>query len=448
MKLSSFLRSVGTTSVVVAALALATSCGSDGDSANDEGLLFHGEGKLLDGFKFDTGPQPSSGPASVTLRLSGAGTVKVDARGSVAAGKLAGRAGTGQMQIEAHVKLDGTLKIDTALKKSTGDIPGLKDIDVPITGTASFDPFLLEGGTADVTANIPETKLPDIPLGSVPGKLRLTIVGGSQLVSKFHANCMTVTSGSAQYDGEAETSGTILLKGTIVLELPSPLNKEIELPEIKVPIPSAKSKVEFAAVATAGAEDGTAGACSPSSTGDASVDGVLVDSSSADTKVVEDTSSVDSGSGDSDMSPDDSVPPSCSSEAYEPDGTNASARVLTAINDCDGSAKTVSGVLSTSSDIDVMRFDGDDTFGCAVDAYAKVTGPAQICIRPVCTGGTTEYQGCAKGYENGERGCCGTEVESKYNCNGTTKDSARVYITVRATGSIASCSGYSVQYHF
>ncbi len=447
MKPSSILRSVGATSVAVGALLLATSCGSDG-GGGDEGLLFHGEGKLLDGFKFDTGPQPPSGPASVTLRLSGAGAVKVDARGSVDGGKLVPRAASGQVQIEAHVKLDGTLKIDSPIKKSTGDIPGLKDIDVPITGTAAFEPFLLDGATADVTAEIPETKLPDIPLGSVPGKLRLTIVKGSKLVSKFHATCMTVASGSAQYDGEAETSGTLMIKGTIVLELPSPLNKEIELPEIKVPVPSAKSKVEFAPVQTSGAADDTQGSCSPTSGGDAAVDGQLTDTSASDSATGSDSSDVDTGYTYDTFPPEETSPPTCSSEMYEPDSTDSSARALGMIDDCDGSGRTASGVLSNSGDIDVMRFDGDDTFGCSVGSYAKVaSGPVRICMKPVCTGGTTEYQGCAKGTASGNE-CCGTEVESKFNCNGTTKDSARVYITVQASGSISSCSSYSVQYHF
>lgn len=435
--------------MLLAGAALVVSCGSD-SGENDDGLLFHGESKLLDGFKFDTGPQPSSGPASVTLRLSGGGTLSVDARGSVDAGKLAGRGGTGKVRLEAHLNLDGTLKLDSPVKRSTGDIPGLKDINIPINGESAFDPFLLDGGTAEVAAELPETKLPDVPLGSVPGKLQLTIVSGSKLVSKFRATCMTVAAGSAQYDGEAETSGTIVLKGTLVLELPSPLNKSIDLPEIKVPIPSAKSKVAFAPVATAGAANETTGACGGTPTGDAGGDGGSVGDSSSAT----DSAPTDTGSWEPDTSPDpdastgDTSPPYCSAERYEPDSTNASARVLASINDCDGSGSTASGVLSDSSDVDVMRFDGNDSFGCSVNAYAKVTGPARICLKPVCTGGTTEYQGCAKGVANSSNECCGTEVEAKYNCNGTSDDNARVYITVRANGSIASCSSYSVQYHF
>lgn len=450
MTTSNFLRVLG----IASTLVVVGACGSDGNEAADEGLLFHGEAKLLEGFKFDTGPQPSSGPASVTLRLSGGGTLKVDARGNVAGGKVVGRAGSGQLQLDAKINLDGTLKIDSPVKKSTGDIPGLKDINVPIAGKGSFDPFLLEGGDAEVTADIPETKLPDVPLGSVPGKLQLTVVAGSKLTSKFHANCMTVTSGSAQYEGDAETSGTLVIKGTIVLELPSPLNKSIELPNITVPIPSAKSKVEFAAVATSGAADDKTGVCSGTAGGDA---GGTDTTTSDDSAPIEDTwSTTDSASveddgaidADSDTSTGDTAP-TCTGERFEPDNTLSSARSLGAINDCDGSGSTASGVLSDFRDVDIMRFDGNDSFGCSVNAYAKVaSGSVRICLKPYCSGGLTDYQGCAKGSPTTNNECCGTgEVEAKYNCTGTSDDNARVYITVTPYGTIGTCASYSVQYH-
>ena len=203
------------------------------------------------------------------------------------------------------------------IKKSTGDIPGLKDIGIAIVGSAAFDPFLLDGAGAEVTAAIPETKLPDIPLGSVPGKLRLTVVSGSQLTSKFQASCMTVASGSAQYEGSAVTSGKLVIKGTIVLELPSPLNKEVELPEITVPIPSATSKVEFQPVAVSGAADDKAGTCSTGTETDAGVDsGNTMDSS--DTSVVDDTGFVSDSAFDS-RSTDtstDTGPKVCLGEAF------------------------------------------------------------------------------------------------------------------------------------
>src|SRR5205085_2672002 len=86
-------------------------------------------------------------------------------------------------------------------------------------------------------------------------KLQLTVVKGSTLKTTYHGTCMTIAGGQAQYEGSAVTAGSLVIHGTIVLELPSPLNKSIELPEITVPIPSATSAVTFAAVATPGADD-------------------------------------------------------------------------------------------------------------------------------------------------------------------------------------------------
>lgn len=439
----------------VAVVAALLSCGGN-EATTDDGFLFQGEGKLLEGFSFNSGAQPPTGPASVTLRLSGTGAVKVEARGALDGGKIAGKPATGKVDLDAHIKLDGTLKIDSPIKKSSGDIPGLKDIDIAIVGSAAFDPFLLDGAGAEVTAAIPETKLPDIPLGSVPGKLRLTVVSGSQLTSKFHASCMTVASGSAQYEGTAVTSGKLVIKGTIVLELPSPLDKEVELPEINVPIPSATSKVEFKPVAVSGASDDKAGSCSTGTEQDGGVDDASIEDSSADTSVVDDTGFVSDGASDggsfdtsADTSPGtDTGPKPCPGEAFEPDNTNDKARVAAGITDCDGMEKFINGVLSSNTDVDVVRFDGEDTFGCAVNPYVKITGPVRVCMAVSCTGGTTDFQGCPKGARFGNE-CCGTtEVEADFTCNGTTKDSARVYLTVRASGTIAACTTYGLRYHY
>jgi hypothetical protein len=440
------------------AIAVVASCGGKDETTTDEGLLFQGEGKLLEGFTFNTGPQPPSGPATLSLRLSGGGAVKVSARGAVEGSKLTGRAQSGKVEIDAHVKMDGTLKIDTSVKKSSGDIPGLKDIDIPITGTAAFDPFLLEGGSAEVTAAIPETNLPDIPLGSVPGKLKLTIVAGSQLTSKYEATCMTIASGAAQYAGHAITSGTLVIKGTIVLELPSPLNKEIELPEMKVTIPSATSEVVFASVATNGAEDSVTGSCGPIGE-DGGVDGEIVDSGSPDTTVVDDTgsgfdtSTFDSGSFETSptdsSTTDTSTGTTCTGDMFEPaDNSAATARILPKITDCDGMEATVSGILSTTADVDTLRFEGDDTFGCAVNPYAKVTGPVRVCMAVSCISGTTDFKGCSKGTRTGNE-CCGTgEIEADVGCNGSANDSARVTLTVRSYSTLPACTSYSLRYHF
>ena len=430
------------------------SCAKSSAEEGESGLAFHGEGSLLNGFSFNTGPQPPTGPANVSLRLSGSGVVKVDARARVESSALVGNAASGKLAIDAHVKLDGTLKIDSPIKKSTGDIPGLKDIDIAIAGASTFDPFLLDATSAEVTANIPETKLPDVPLGSVPGKLQLTVVAGSKLTTTYRGSCMTIESGLAHYRGSAVTSGTLVIRGTIVLELPSPLNKSIDLPEITVPVPSATSDVKFAVVATAGATDGTTGSCATDADagadGDPGSDGANEDSGTVDSTVTDsggfDTSTTDS------VSPDvstDTAPTRCTGEEPEPNDTPSMARTLGAIDDCDGSGKSTSGVLSSASDVDVYKFDGKDTFGCSVNAYVKITGPVKACIKAVCKSGTTEFKGCTKGIKSVESECCSsTEAEIDFNCTGTTSEDTTVTMIVTSTASTLTCGGYTLAYHY
>jgi hypothetical protein len=278
-----------------------------------------------------------------------------------------------------------------------------------------------------------------VPLGSVPGKLQLTVVSGSTLTTKYTATCMTIASGQAQYAGSAVTSGTLKIKGTIVLELPAPLNESIDLPEITVPIPSATSEVKFASVATDGADDSTAGSCTPVTGGDAGDDGgdgAVTDSSEPDAEFDGsiDDSSFDGSDGTVDA---DSGPVSCSGEEPEPNDTLSTAAPLGTINDCDGSGKTFKGILSNESDVDVFTFDGDDTFGCSVNPYAKASGSAWICLEPVCKSGSTTYKGCTKGTRDGNQ-CCGTEVEADFNCSGPTSESAKEAISLRASSRLSA----------
>lgn len=245
---------VGLSAVSLFALASAA-CGGDDASS---GIAFHGEAEALPGFSFDTGLVPASGPAQVSLKLASKGNVLVDAEGLVEDGKIVGKAGTGRVKLDVHVKLEGRLKVDSALKKYDGEIPGLSDIDIPMVAESPFDPFLLDGKTAEVSAEVPETKLPDIPLGSVPGSLALTIVAGSKLTAKYTGGCMEVSGGEAKHSGAAVLGGTLVIKGAIKLDLPSPLDKTIELAEIAVPIPEGTRAVPFGPVAVS-ANDGSEG---------------------------------------------------------------------------------------------------------------------------------------------------------------------------------------------
>lgn len=228
-------------------------------SSEEAGIPFHGEAPALPGFSYDTGMLPGSGPAQVSLKLSAGGPVVVDAEGVADGGKLTGKPGTGRVKLDVHVKLEGKLKVDTSFKKYDGELPGLSNIDVPIVAEAPFDPFLLDGGSALVSADVPETNLPDIPLGSVPGNLRLTIVAGSKLTAKYTGACMAVSGGQATHTGSAVVGGTLQMKGAIVLDLPAPFDKTVDLAQFSVPIPETTRAIPFGAVAVSSVDDGNQG---------------------------------------------------------------------------------------------------------------------------------------------------------------------------------------------
>lgn len=254
---------VGTSGILLTLSLGAAGCSSSDDAASSSGpseATFAASAEPLPGFAFDTGMVPASSPAAVQLVLAAGGAIKVDAAVSTKGGTIAPRAGSGKLTLDIHVKATGKLKVDSPLKKYDGELPGLKDLDIPIQASVAFDPFLLDGDGAQVVADVPETKLPPIPLGSVPGELRLTVLSGSTLTTSYHGKCVSVSGGKATYAGEAATKGKLLIKGVLALKLPAPLDKEIALPQFDVPVPETKTQLKSAAV-DLGVSDKTMGAC-------------------------------------------------------------------------------------------------------------------------------------------------------------------------------------------
>ena len=87
---------------------------------------------------------------------------------------------------------------DAAIRRTgrygTGWQAGLDSLDVELKGQAAFDPFLI-GGKATATAQVPETKLPGVPLPSGLGTLIITIEGDSVVTSDFSGVCAAVDGG-------------------------------------------------------------------------------------------------------------------------------------------------------------------------------------------------------------------------------------------------------------
>jgi hypothetical protein len=128
---------------------------------------------------------------------------------------------------------------------------------------------------------------------------------------------------------------------------------------------------------------------------------------------------------------------------------------LPGIDDCDGSGGTKTGVANGTIDTDFYHFKASDTLGCVISptASTKTTG-IELCMFSKCLAGTgTDFKGCSKGTETtsslGTKGCCvntpGT-LAYDYNCNGTTDESADVFIRVK--GTTAACQVYSFAYNF
>lgn len=232
---------------------------SNASSAGD--VAFSQEVQPLSSFSYDTGLIPAGSPAQVQLKLGAGGGIKVEASGTPSANGLDGKPGSGKVALDLHITLDGHLKVDSMFKKIDDDLPGLKDIDIKIAGEQAFDPFLVnDGESARVEAKIPATDLPEIPLGSTPGKLKLSVAEGSVVRSWFRGSCVSVSGGNASYDGTLTTEGNIVLHGKLALDLPAPLNKEVDLGDITIPVSAGATPLDFGQKPAPGATDNQLGA--------------------------------------------------------------------------------------------------------------------------------------------------------------------------------------------
>lgn len=244
--------------------ALVTACsGADGaaTSAGDSAdVAFHGELRPFDGLDLSSGMQPPASPVQVALSFAVDGAVTVDAKavsgGPADAPRVAGTPGSGKQEIKARLKADAKVKVDLSALQYDGPLPGIEALDVAFAGASTFDPFLLDGSSL-ATADVPETRLPPIPLpGGIPGSIVLTIEKGSFVRSSFHGTCANVTTGAsptAHYVGATKLDGELLVRGTV--EIKAPLSKKIEIPSFKVKIPARDLAVDLGEVGVTGGEE-------------------------------------------------------------------------------------------------------------------------------------------------------------------------------------------------
>ena len=150
---------------------VATSCKSDADAPQ---VTFEDQSELFPGFEFSTGLQPAGSPVQASFAVTAKGTSTLRAvaapHGSESSPMLTGLPTTGWIAIDGGFALTGELKIDVSgLPSYEGPIPGIENVSIPFSGSATFDPFAI-GTTVSARADIPASRLPGIPLpGGIPG---------------------------------------------------------------------------------------------------------------------------------------------------------------------------------------------------------------------------------------------------------------------------------------
>ncbi len=237
----------------ISLLAACSTSSGDGDDATSSGqhpLAFHGEQEAFPGFSYDTGAQPAASPVQLQLTFSAAGKLTADAAATVGghgdALAVAATPGSGKFAIDAHVKAAATLHVHiTGVPSYDGPIPGIENFDIALANQATFDPFLLGGTTARLAVNLPRTELPPIPLGSVPGKLVITVSNASTVQSELSGVCAGLDQQKIQYLAQTSTSATIVLEPKIVITVPVIGDKEFPIPAVTITVPALQAPLDL-----------------------------------------------------------------------------------------------------------------------------------------------------------------------------------------------------------
>ncbi len=145
----------------------------------------------------------------------------------------------------------------------------------------------------------------------------------------------------------------------------------------------------------------------------------------------------------------------CDQKDWEPNDSQATARPLTDITDCDNSGGSIDGTLAPG-DVDWFTFKASDTTFCSVNPYVNVTSSdnVTVCMYFKCDSGTTSVT-CPAGSQDWSAsptnpGCCTslTPLEPSVSCGGLfSNDSTQVWIEVSWEGNM-SCRNYSLDYHY
>lgn len=257
-------------------------CGDDeeaGGGSTAAPLVLEGQTELFPGLDYSTGLQPPGSPVQASFSVTAAGVGKVRAEvvasGSSSSPTLTGVPGTGSLAIEGGFGLNGQLVVDiSGLPSYDGPIPGIENVNIPIQGSATFDPFSI-GAPTPSRADIPPADLPGIPLpGGIPGQLVLKVAAGSFVEVSFAGTCAGIDGGEATYSGTLARSGTLVIEPNIEIEVPILGTQSYAIPSFTVDLASALGSTEVvmtAPVKSYGAKPGSGdhvtGSCSPGTGG-------------------------------------------------------------------------------------------------------------------------------------------------------------------------------------
>lgn len=140
----------------------------------------------------------------------------------------------------------------------------------------------------------------------------------------------------------------------------------------------------------------------------------------------------------------------------EPNDTEATARDLGTIGDCDDEGEALSGVLTGFADVDWYKYLGSDKSAfCSVSPARSLVAshPVELCKFVQCLDGQAPSFDCPSGTSSatspdGRAGCCGSAgFDFGASCGSFLgSDDLRVYL--RVTTEQQACVEYTIDYHF
>lgn len=146
----------------------------------------------------------------------------------------------------------------------------------------------------------------------------------------------------------------------------------------------------------------------------------------------------------------------CDGDVFEPNDDEASAEYLGEINDNDNNGGVVSASLHSPIDVDWFSYHGDDDITGNVNPEREVVSSAglRLCKFLECDNGLAQTTvECPAGTDYAlspmaRPGCCanGDVPLPDLDCDGTTNDSAMVFIRIDEPAE--DCVTYSVAYHY